>query len=108
MTEFVFLYTTLPDAETAGRLAETLVAERLAACCNIAAPMTSVYRWQGKIARDSETALWIKTRAALVAAAAARLRALHPYQVPCLLELPIAGGNAEYLAWARAETEPAP
>ena len=102
--EFVFLYSTFPDAGAARRVADALVHARLAACVNIHAPMISVYEWEGRMRHETEVALVIKTRASLVDEAIAQARALHPYTVPCFLTLPIAGGNDDYLDWARAQT----
>ena len=103
-TEFVFVYSTFPDAEAAKRVGDMLVREKLAACVNIHGPMTSVYEWKGKVETESEFAAFIKTRAALADEVIAQARELHPYSVPCFLVLPIAGGNADYLEWARART----
>jgi periplasmic divalent cation tolerance protein len=104
-SEFVFLYSTFPDEASARRLAEALVSARLAACVNLW-PMTSVYEWQDKLETGPEIAAFIKTRRALVEQAIAAARPLHPYTLPCFLILPIEGGNADYLAWARVQTLP--
>lgn len=103
-SEFVFVYSTFPDEAAAKRLAEALVTARIAACVNIYPPMTSVYEWQGTLETSSEVAAFIKTRRALVDDVIAAARPLHPYTVPCFLVLPIEGGNSDYLAWARAQT----
>jgi periplasmic divalent cation tolerance protein len=103
-SEFVFLYSTFPDAAAARAVAEALVSAKLAACVNISAPMTSVYEWQGKLESGPEVAAFIKTRRALVEQAIAAARKLHPYTLPCFLILPIGGGSADYLAWARTQT----
>lgn len=105
-SEFVFIYSTFPDEAAARRVAEMLVRERLAACVNILAPMTSIYEWEGKVQTDGEVAVFIKTRAVLAEEAIGAARKLHPYSVPCFLVLPILGGNADYLDWARAQTAP--
>jgi periplasmic divalent cation tolerance protein len=105
-SEFVFLYSTFPDEASARRVAEALVTARLAACVNLFAPMTSVYEWQGKLETGAETAAFIKTRRSLVDQAIAAARPLHPYTLPCFLILPIDGGNAGYLDWARGQTLP--
>jgi len=105
MSEFVFLYSTFPDEASAKRVAEALVNAKLAACVNISAPMTSVYEWNGKLETGAEVAAFIKTRRALVDDAIAIARPLHPYSVPCFLVMPIEGGNADYLAWARDQTK---
>ena len=101
---FVFVYSTFPDEASAKRIAEALVTAKLAACVNIHGPMTSVYSWEGKLESGSEFAAFIKTRKVLVPAVMETARPLHPYTVPCFLELPIASGNEDYLAWAREQT----
>jgi periplasmic divalent cation tolerance protein len=103
-SEFVFLYSTFPDAEAAEKVARLLVEQRLAACVNIHGPMTSVYEWEGKLETATEVAAFIKTRRALIDDAISAARPLHPYSIPCFLVLPIAGGNDDYLAWAREQT----
>jgi periplasmic divalent cation tolerance protein len=104
-TEFVFLYSTFPDETSAKKVAEALVTARLAACVNIYPPMTSIYEWQGKLETGPEVAAFIKTRRVLIEQAIAAARPLHPYTVPCFLVLPIEGGNADYLDWAREQTK---
>jgi periplasmic divalent cation tolerance protein len=101
----VFVYTTVADQATAAKIARALVERDLAACCNIVGPMMSVYKWAGEMTSDPEIALWIKTRAGLAEAAIEAARALHPYETPCFLTLPIAGADAPYLAWALEQTE---
>ena len=93
--------TTLPDAATARALAETLVGAGLAACINISAPVTSVYRWQGEITTDDEVMLTIKTTAAAYPALESRLRADHPYELPELIAVPITRGLPTYIDWIR-------
>lgn len=105
-TEFVFIYTPLPSVEAAERLARALVEAKLAACVNIYPGVVSLYEWKGEIARESEVVAFIKTRRAIADEAMAAARALHPYDVPALLVLPIAEGNQDYLAWARARLRP--
>lgn len=104
-SEFVFVYSTFPDAESARRIAEALVREKLAACVNIHGPMTSLYEWQGKLESGAEFAAFIKTRRALVDRVTATAGPMHPYTVPCFLVLPIESGNEDYFAWARAQTK---
>ena len=104
-SEFVFLYSTFPDEASARRAGEALVTAHLAACMNIYPPMQSIYEWQGKLESGPEVAAFIKTRRANVDAAIAAARPLHPYTIPCFLVLPITGGNEDYLAWARAQTD---
>ena len=105
--EFCFIYSTFPDAESAFRAARELLETKLAACVNVYPPMTSFYVWKGEKQEESEVAVFVKTRRALADRAIATLRPLHPYSTPCFLLLPIEGGNSDYLAWAREQTEQA-
>jgi periplasmic divalent cation tolerance protein len=91
--------TTCPNARVARRIARVLVEERLAACVNIVPLAQSVYRWRGKVESAREWLLVIKSRAAAYTALERRLRALHPYELPEVVAVPIAGGYARYLAW---------
>ena len=99
------IYVTAPDHDTALSLARLAVSERLAACANVLGPITSIYWWDGKLNEDAEVALVLKTRADLVAALTERLCAAHPYDCPCVVALPIDGGNPAFLAWIAAETQ---
>ena len=94
---------TAPDAETAARIARALVQERLAACVNLVPGVRSIYRWQGAVEDAAEVLLVMKTRAERIDALAARLRTLHPYDLPELVVLPVSGGLAGYLDWVLAE-----
>lgn len=100
------VYMTFPTVEAAARVARHLVEERLAACTNLLTGMTSCYRWEGKIAEDSEAVLIAKTREARVAALKAAVIARHPYKLPCILVLPVTAdlSHAPYLDWIAAET----
>lgn len=98
------LYVTAASREDALALARTLVGEGLAACGNVIEGMTSVYRWQGELREDPEVVLILKTRVSLVQDATARLRGLHAYDCPCILQVPVTGGNPDFLAWIAAET----
>lgn len=102
--ELVFVYSTVPDRESAEKMARSLVEAKLAACVNIFPPMTSIYVWEGKIDAATEHAVFVKTRRALADRAIAAARLLHPYTVPCFLVLPIAAGNEDYFSWARGQT----
>jgi periplasmic divalent cation tolerance protein len=90
--------TTLGADVDAASIARTLIDERLAACVNILPVMTSVYRWQGKVEQDREQQVVIKTATDRVAALQARLRELHPYELPEFLVLDASGSEA-YVAW---------
>jgi periplasmic divalent cation tolerance protein len=104
MSEPRLVYVTTADEAEAERLARAAVEERLAACANILPGMRSLYWWQGKVEAGRETVLILKTRANLVDALTARLKELHSYDTPCIVALPILGGNADFLTWIAAET----
>lgn len=91
--------TTLPNREQGERLAGSLVGERLAACVNVLGPVASIYRWEGKVARDEEVLLLIKTTAAGVAPLQARVLELHPYDTPEFLAFEVGAGAPGYLHW---------
>lgn len=100
----LLIFCTCPDQAIAERIAETVVRERLAACVNLVPGLTSIYRWEGKIQRDTELLLLVKTRAAVYPLLEARIRELHPYQVPEIIALPIQTGSATYLDWIADNT----
>jgi periplasmic divalent cation tolerance protein len=106
MDEVTLVYTTWPDAETAAAAAEAAVGAELAACANVLAPIRSVYRWKGMVERASETPVLFKTTAAAAPGLRALLLARHPYELPCVLALPVdaAGSHPAYLAWIGQET----
>jgi periplasmic divalent cation tolerance protein len=98
--------TNLPDRAAAEKLAESLLASRVAACVNILAPCRSVYRWKGAVQRDEEHPVLIKTTAARYAALEAAIRAAHPYELPEIVAVPVEAGLPAYLQWVAAETAP--
>lgn len=98
------LYITAGSRDEAKKIGRALVEARLAACANVIDGMESVYWWQGKLTEDREAVLIVKTRADLVAAVTARVKALHSYTVPCVVALPILDGNPDYLDWIGQET----
>jgi len=104
MEPVLLVITNLPDEDSALRLAQGLVSERLAACVNILATCKSIYWWKGDIETASEIPLLIKTRAALYAQAEAYIRAHHPYEVPEIIAVGVARGEAAYLEWIGQET----
>ena len=101
-TTTVVVLVTAPSADAAASLARTLVEEGLAACGNVVPGIRSIYRWEGKVQDDAEALLVLKTERRLVEALKERLPALHPYQVPELLVLPVEGGLGPYLKWVEA------
>ena len=102
-SDVVVALTTVPVGEVGERIAQALVEERLAACVAIHGPITSIYRWGGRVQRDTEHQLVIKTTADRVEALRQRLAALHPYDVPEFLVWTVSG-DGPYLEWVRAET----
>ena len=106
--EPLLLLTNAPDEAIARSLADALVESRLAACVNILAPCTSVYRWQGAVEDASEVPLLAKTTRAMLDAACALIRQRHPYELPEIVAVPISGGLPEYLRWIADETGPPP
>lgn len=104
MSDAVMVYMTASNADEAAKLARGLVEARLAACANILGPIRSFYRWDGKVQDEGEIALIAKTRAALVDALTAKVKELHSYSVPCVVAMPIATGNPEFLDWIGQET----
>ena len=89
--EFVVVLVTAGSSEEAARIGQTLVAERLAACANVVGPIRSIYRWQGAIEDAAEHLLLLKARARDVTVLGERVRALHSYEVPEVVALPIRG-----------------
>lgn len=99
--------TTAP-AEAAEALVRALVEERLAACGNVLPGAASIYRWEGRVRRDEEAVVVLKTLTRLAPRVLERAAELHPYDVPELLVHEVADGGAAYLDWVRRECTPAP
>lgn len=97
--EVLFVYVTAANAEEARRIGRALVEEGLAACVNLPAPHTAIYRWEGAVAEEAEQALIAKTTRARFDELARRVRALSSYDLPCIVALPAAAGDAAFLAW---------
>ena len=99
MSEFLVVYITAPPGEEAQRLAGTLVQEKLAACVNRIAGVESTYTWEGRVERDTEDLLIVKTRADRFDRLKERVQALHGYDVPEIIAVPIVQGSESYLEW---------
>ncbi|MGE5182463.1 MAG: divalent-cation tolerance protein CutA [Acidobacteriota bacterium] len=99
----VVVFSTFPGPEKAAEVARALVSEQLAACVNLVPAVRSIYRWQGELLDDAETLAIVKTTAERLDALTARLIALHPYELPEVIALPVTGGSAPYLAWVAGE-----
>ncbi len=105
MTPAIVVLVTVGSEREAETIATALLEERLAACVNMTGPVRSLYRWEGRIADDQEWQLIIKTQARLFEALAARVRALHSYDVPEIIALPVLAGTTDYMDWIQNETE---
>ena len=104
MMDCFFVYVTAKDETEAERIARAAVDERLAACANLLGPIRSIYRWQGEVCDEPEVALILKTTAARSNELTARIRELHSYDGPCIVCLPVTGGNPDFLGWMAEET----
>lgn len=106
-TEAIVAFVTTPNAEKAAEIARALVEEGLAACGNVVPQLRSIYRWQGKVFDEPEALLILKTQRSRFEALRARVVALHPYECPEVIALPVEEGHAPYLAWIASNVSPA-
>lgn len=104
MNEILLVITNLPDAPSAERLARHLIDERAAACVNQFAPCTSTYRWRGNIESATEVPLLIKTTRTAYPRLEKLIRAVHPYELPEIIAVPVTAGLPAYLGWIDNET----
>ena len=102
-SEVVILLSNFPDAATARNAVKTLVEERLIACGNIIPGIESIYEWKGALETSVEAMVVCKTTAGSAMASQMRLRALHPYEVPEILQIAVSDGWPDYLAWVVAQ-----
>ena len=98
------VYVTCGSVNEAREIGATVVRERLAACANIIDSMRSIYWWQGEVEEGAETILILKTASINVPALGERVKALHSYDVACVAEIPLGGGNTDYFDWIVAES----
>ena len=96
------VFSTFPNPEVAAEVARTLVTEQLCACANLVPAVRSIYAWEGKLCDETETLAILKTTPDRLDALTARIATLHPYAVPEVIAVPVAGGHAPYLAWVGA------
>ena len=101
----VLVFCSCPNESVALDIARVLVKEGLAACVNRLSPVTSIYQWQGQICEQPEQLLLIKTTPARYEALEMRLKALHPYEIPEIIAIPVVTGSSQYLAWLATATE---
>ena len=102
--DFFVILSTCPDAATAERIARELVGASLVACVNVVPGLRSIYRWNGAVQADEEVLMILKTPADRLSEARERLVALHPYDVPEVVALPVADGHHPYLQWVTDST----
>ena len=103
---YLMAYLTAANEDEARRIAKTLVEERLAACVNILGRIDSVYHWEGAVQSSEEIAFLAKTTEACFDALAARVRELHSYDLPCVVAVPLALGEAAFLGWIGENVRP--
>ncbi len=106
MDEVCEVIITAPDAEWLAQFTRNLVDQRLAASGHIIAPIRSIYRWQGEVHDVTEARVSLHTKRRLVQPIVELTNRDHPYDVPCVIVVPILGGNSRYLQWVRDETRP--
>lgn len=106
--DFIQVITTIDSEAGAAKIADGLVGGRLAACVQVAGPIRSTYRWRGQVEQATEWQCLIKTRRALYAQVERTIRALHPYETPEIIAVPLLAGGADYLGWIAQETAAAP
>ncbi len=99
-----FVYVTAANESEADLIARTVVEERLAACANRLGSIQSIYWWEGRVCEGEEVALVLKTAEERKDELVERIKQLHSYDCPCIVCLPIAGGNPDFLAWINSET----
>lgn len=98
------MYVTCPDETTAERIVLHLLNERLIACANVIPGARSLYRWEGRVHREAEVLLFLKTRRSLFRDVEAAVRTLHPANVPCIVAFDLIGGHKPFLDWIEDET----
>ena len=107
-SDLIVVFITAGSADEAYKIAEKLLAMRLAACINVVPNIFSYYRWQGQLDNTKETLLIVKSQAALINDIIKSVKEIHSYEVPEIIALPIVGGNEDYLKWLTDETKHQP
>ncbi|WP_430475455.1 divalent-cation tolerance protein CutA [Thalassospira lucentensis] len=102
-SQMSFLYVTVPDMETARMIAGGAIREKLAACANVLLQMTAIYEWDGDVEEENELIVILKTSQATAPALAQWVEQHHPYEVPCVLEIPLGRGNHDYVSWLQKQ-----
>ena len=106
MSKLIFSYIVCKNKTEAKKIGKVLLQEKLAACANIFDNMESMYWWKGKIQNDKETVLIAKTTKKLFPKLSKKVRSIHSYSVPCILQLEVKDGNKEYVDWLLAALNP--
>ncbi len=102
--KFCWVYMTAGSVEEAKSIGQILVGQNLAACVNLLENMTSIYKWEEKLEESQEVIMIAKTRKTLMPKLIETVNSLHSYDCPCILELPIQGGDPDFLSWIKSQT----
>ncbi len=105
MSNYIVVYITTSSVSEAKKIGRKLVEEKLAACSNIVSPISSIYRWQGKICEDKEALIILKSKKKLFKQIEKKVKELHSYDVPEIIAIPVIEGSDSYLSWLRDETK---
>lgn len=105
MSNYCIIYATFPDEKTAQTIAENLVESELVACVNISSSVKSIYKWEGKVQKDTEFSFFAKTISANYERVEGRIKELHPYDCPAILRLSLDDGNKEFLSWINSSVK---
>lgn len=105
MSELALLYVTCANHQEALRIARSLVEEKLVACANIMPPHTAVYSWEDAVRDEPEVVMLLKSRAEMTVRISERIKELHSYSTPCVISLPIQGGNPDFLLWVGQQVD---
>ena len=102
--KFCWVYMTAGSIEEAKNIGKILVGQNLAACVNLLENMTSIYKWEEKLEESQEIVMIAKTRKSLMPKLIEKVNSIHSYDCPCILELPVQGGNSDFLSWIESQT----
>ena len=102
--KFCWVYMTAGSIEEAKSIGQMLVVQNLAACVNLLENMTSIYKWEEKLEESQEVIMIAKTRKTLMPKLIEKVNSIHSYDCPCILELPVQGGNSDFLSWIESQT----
>ncbi|HNX90799.1 MAG TPA: divalent-cation tolerance protein CutA [Candidatus Omnitrophota bacterium] len=105
MDKLCTIYVTVPSKKDGVKIGRMLIRKKLAACVNIFDGMTSIYKWKDKICEDKESVMFIKTRHALFNKVRDAVRSVHPYECPCIVELPLVNADDPYKQWVIGSTK---